>query len=84
MAQKRVRKWAREYLERNGASTAQEVFQYVQQKSNRNFSVRSVAMVMAHDPMIRNIDKITQKGGITEPYSVNLWEKKGEENDTNE
>ena len=35
MAQKRVRKWAREYLERNGASTAQEVFQYIQQKSNR-------------------------------------------------
>ncbi len=79
MAQKRVRKWAREYLEQNGPSTAEQVQQYIQQKSKRGYSVRSIAMIMVRDPMIRNIHKVTHKGGITEPYSVNLWEKKGEE-----
>jgi len=84
MAQKRLRKWAREFLEENGPSTTQEILEHIEKKSPANNgakSARSLGMVLKADPQISKVDKATLTGETGVSYSVNLWDIRRDNNE---
>jgi hypothetical protein len=97
MAQIRIRKQARKFLEENGPSTTEKIFEKLKEKSTGSGgpkSVQSLSMILKSDPQIQKIDKVTLAGRLggnvlgedyhrlsTSSYSVNLWDIRRDKNE---
>lgn len=97
MAQIRMRKKARKFLEENGPSTTERIFTKLKEDSTGSGgpkSIQSLSMILKSDPQIQKIDKVTLAGRLggnllgeeyhrlsTSSYTVNLWDIRRNENE---